>query len=392
MAIWKINHFANAATITTAFLAWEDMLEVEAPTYKLFRVWPSVNTLKVETAVADETVFSGAIGNGTVGWVDGTATTGLNISAALALVITNYTVLQVEDEIVVVKSVDRAANTIEVFKRGAGETTGLLHADGVTAEVLGFNMPRGVKDIESNYKEQVIDWNSVGKYTIPALTFTKEALTEARGFYGKQGKEDYVSSQILEKDKDLIRTMNKLMLKGTREMGADETEPGMTRGLLEEATLKGNVSTTFGAIATVKKISDACTASRNKNGKANFILCSPASYDDIQALADVETDLPRPLERLGLELGSKVKAIHTKVGRLVPIMDTDMDDDKMVIGNNADFSIHPFEGFTLPGGDWTVAQASSRNDQEFTYDSICQFVSYFKNSNKNLTIITGVTH
>jgi len=69
-------------------------------------------------------------------------------------------------------------------------------------------------------------------------------------------------------------------------------------------------------------------------------------------------------------------------------MALNMDDDTIVIGNTNDFSIHPFEGFTLPGGDKTVAQESSRNDQAFTYDSICEFVTFYKNSSKNLTILT----
>jgi asparagine synthetase A len=73
-------------------------------------------------------------------------------------------------------------------------------------------MPRWVKDIEANYKAQVVDWNFVGKYTVPSLKFTKEALVEARSYYGEGGKADYVSDQILEKDKDLLRTVNKLLL------------------------------------------------------------------------------------------------------------------------------------------------------------------------------------
>ena len=390
MTIWKINHFANSATITAAFLAWEEMLEIEAPVYKLFRVWPSVNTLKVETAVADETVFSGAIWDGLgAGW-NATDTTALKISAALAAIITNYAVLQVGSEIVVVKTVDRSANTVSVFKRGAGATTAAIHADEVVADVLGFNMPRWVKDIESNFKEQTVDYNIVGKYTVPSLGFTKEALVEARAYYGKAGKEDYVSSQIIEKDKDLLNTMDKLLLKGTREAWDDESQPWMTRWLLEEATLKGNLVTSFWLL-TLTSLATALTPSRNKWGKSNFMWVSPANYDIIQALVKDETALPNPLNRLSIELWSQVKALNTKVGRLVPIMMLNMPDDTIIIGNSADFSIHPFEWFTIPGWDKTVAQESSRNDQAFVYDTLTQVVTYYKNSNKNLTILTGVT-
>ena len=73
-------------------------------------------------------------------------------------------------------------------------------------------MPRGVKDIESNYKAQVIDWNFCGKYTVPALKYNREQMTENRKYYGEAGMADYVAEQILEKDKDLLRTVNKLII------------------------------------------------------------------------------------------------------------------------------------------------------------------------------------
>jgi len=78
-------------------------------------------------------------------------------------------------------------------------------------------MPRGVKDIEANFKEQKIDFNVVGKYTVPSLKYTKEQLTENRKYYGEAGSKDFISEQILEKDKDLLKTTNKLLIHGTRE-------------------------------------------------------------------------------------------------------------------------------------------------------------------------------
>ena len=112
------------------------MLGIDAASYKLFNIGAPLTNLKYETAIKDETVFAGAIGDGAgAGW-DATATTGLAISAALAGIITNYAVLKVGNELVVVKSVNRTANTVDVFKRGAGETTGAIHADTVVAQVL----------------------------------------------------------------------------------------------------------------------------------------------------------------------------------------------------------------------------------------------------------------
>jgi hypothetical protein len=341
--IGKINHFSNADTVKEQFVAWEEMLGVDAATYKLFNIGAPLENLKYETAYKDETVFTGKIG----AW-NATDTEWLAIKPALTAIITNYAALKVWNEIVVVKSVDRAANTIDVFKRGAWETTAAIHADETDAEILWFNMPRGVKDIEANFKAQVVDWNFVWKYTVPSLKYNKEQLTENRKYYGEAGSQDYISEQILEKDKDLIKTVNRLVIHWTREEGA-EWEPWMTRGLIEEATLRGNVANSFGSLDSLAKIDAALTASRNKWGKANVMVCSSDVYDLVQALWVVENQRPQILNRLQVELGTRVVSIYTKVWQIFLVMDLDFPAGTAVILNTADISIHPFSGFTTPG-------------------------------------------
>jgi hypothetical protein len=134
------------------------------------------------------------------------------------------------------------------------------------------------------------------------------------------------------------------------------------------------------------------TASRNKWGKANVLLCGPSTFDDIQKLGVVENQLPQILDRLSVELGTSVVALNTKVGKIYLVMDTDMDDTKFIVLNTTNISLHPFEGFTTPGWDRTEAQEDARNDQAFVYDTITQFVTSYKNSNRDMTIVTGVTH
>lgn len=395
MTIWKVNHFSNAATIQEQFVAWEDNFDLnayEATIFRSFRVGAPLSNLKYETAYPEETVYTGAIGDGGgTGW-DAVATTALPISAVLAGLITNYAVLKVEDEIVVVKSVDTGANTIDVFKRGAGETTAVIHADLVVADILGYNMPRGVKDIDSNYKEQIVDWNFVGKYTVPSLKYNIEQLTENRKYFNNDVEFDnFISYNLIDKDRELLMTTNKMIINGTREEGA-EGEPGMTRGILEEASLRGNVVTGVGAISALSVIDDALTASRNKWGRANVMFCWPATFDDIQALAVIENQRPQIINRLQVELGTRVVRLTTKVGDLVVVMDLDFPNDKVVICNSADISIHPFEGFTMPGGDRTTAQDSARNNQALIYDTLTQFGTLYLNSTKNMTLMTGITH
>jgi len=388
MAVWAINPYLPVDTIKKEFLAWEQMLDARAPTYKLFNIGSPVNTLEYETALQNETVYSGAIG--TVAW-NATDTTWLSISAALAGIITNYAVLKIENEMVAVKSVNRIANTIEVFARWMGSTTGATHTAWLTANVLSFNMPKGVKDIEANFLEQSLDTNVVWKYTVPSLKFTKEDVNIQRAKYGEAWYENFIASQILAKDKSLIETVNKALIYGTKEVGSD-TMPSMTRWLLEEASLKGNVVTSFGTISSLSKIDDALTSSRNKQWEANVLLCWPSAFDAIQKLWVVENQKPQILNRLEVELGTRVVSVFTKVWTLYLVMDLDMPIDTIVVLNNSDLSIHPLVGYTTPWGNKTTAQESTRNDEAFVYDTISQFGTYFRNSNKNLTIISGITY
>lgn len=69
-----------------------------------------------------------------------------------------------------------------------------------------------------------------------------------------------------------------------------------------------------------------------------------------------------------------------------------MPDDKAIILNTKNLSVHPLIGFTTPGGDKATAQADTRNDQEFVYDTLAQVGTFFVNSNRDMTILTGITY
>jgi hypothetical protein len=117
MAIQPINPFAPSALEQNMFLGWETALSdkelaMKTAVLRLYNIGAAVNSFEVEVEKQNEVAVGGKIGS----W-NNSATTGLAISADLAGKITNYTVLKIEDELVVVKSVDRDANTIDVYKR-----------------------------------------------------------------------------------------------------------------------------------------------------------------------------------------------------------------------------------------------------------------------------------
>jgi len=51
--------------------------------------------------------------------------------------------MKIEDELVIVKSVDRTGNTIDVYARGAGGTTGVAHATSTPFLVHTVAVPEG---------------------------------------------------------------------------------------------------------------------------------------------------------------------------------------------------------------------------------------------------------
>ena len=84
------------------------------------------------------TALTGVVGNGSgTGWADGTDTTALPVPATSIAKLVIGSVIKVADEIVVVSAVDRSGNTIDVYARGAGSTTGASHADTTPFQIIG---------------------------------------------------------------------------------------------------------------------------------------------------------------------------------------------------------------------------------------------------------------
>ena len=83
---------------------------------------------------------------------------------------------------------------------------------------------------------------------------------------------DYVNAQIDIQDKDLLVTLNRSLIFHGGEKPANGN-PGMVVGLIAEGLTNGNIVENFGDLDSVKKLNKALTASRNKGGSANVIVC-----------------------------------------------------------------------------------------------------------------------
>ena len=390
--VWQINPYAPSAAIKTEFMAWEEALEVPTPIGSLFSYGSAVNTMSYTTAEKEAKSWIWAVGTSAR---NATATTGLTISASTSSLLTNYSSLKIGDEIVIVKSVNRTANTIEVYARWEGSTVWAIHAIAAQIDILAYNLPLWVKDIEAAKKSFTTRLNYVAKNSIPSVSFVKEDVSVDREFYWEKGYQDYVSEQILDADRDLLIARDKSLLRSTAQAGTGSWEtgtPAMTKWLMEEATERANIKTTFGSLSDFDKINDALIASQGKHWKANVLLCSLAFRNAIQKLWAIETQLPAPLNRLAIAIWNQVSVLNTNVGQLTIVWSADMPDDKAIVLNTKDLSRHPLVWFTNAGWDKKTTQESARNDQAFNYDTLMQGWTVFLNTNKNMTLITGITY
>lgn len=174
---------------------------------------------------------------------DSSATTGLSVAAALANVITLGHILKVENEFVVVKSVNRAANTIEVFARGAAGTTAAAHAIATAATVIGHaGNDTDLKNVES-FSE------STNKYENYAQTvFELVDTTFGEQLLGRKGLDG--SPIALLRAEAMNRVASYLAptsILGQKQI-ATKTLPGTTAGLLQQ------LSDTVGASASVRSV------------------------------------------------------------------------------------------------------------------------------------------
>ena len=196
---------------------WEAM---KAPTFgitgKTFQIYGRSKTDR-----------SGAVGSTAWG---ASATTGLTVSAALANVITVGNVLKIGSEVVVVKSVDRSANTISVFSRGAGGTTAATHAIAAAVDVVSHaGNDTDLKNVES-FSEATLKYTNYGQLIMETVdTAQTEALIGRKGL-----AQSYVELRRKEAQLRVSRMLAKTAVIGVKQAGVDAGVPYLTAGLFTQ--------------------------------------------------------------------------------------------------------------------------------------------------------------
>ena len=232
-------------------------------------------------------------------------------------------VLQVNDEIVVIKTLDRSGNTIDVYERGAGESDPAAHGHeaAITVKIIGSANIEGTVDIEAMAEETDIYTNYMQLFE-EKIDLTKEDSDQARkmGITGDTLREE----ALRRVKKDLARTA----IFGVSRAGS-KTVPAMTLGFLQWLAhadgLKANVAGAF----TQTVLDTGLNAIREAGGSPKAIVMSIKNKTAFNTFTSADV--------VSQEVGDRStgriieKYIADGIGSIPVVVDSDMPNDQVAI-------------------------------------------------------------
>lgn len=259
---------------------------------------------------------------GSADWDTNSDTTALPVTAADAAILTVGDVLLVNDEIVVVSSVDRGSNTIDVYERGAGETTAAAHGtSAVTVQIIGNANIEGTVDVEAMVEETDL-YTNYCQLIEEKIDLTKADSDQAR----KTGQTvaTYEDEAMTRAKRDMARTA----IHGTARAGS-KTVPAMTRGLLGWLNLSDGIKTAVGGAFTQTVLDTHLNTIRQEGGKPNSIVMSVANklvFNGFTSADEVKQDVA------DRTTGRIVETyLADGLGGIPVVVDLDMPDDTIAV-------------------------------------------------------------
>lgn len=258
-------------------------------------------------------------------WDHISTATGLPVSSGTIDRLTVGDVLLVEDEIVVVKSIDRSANTIAVYERGAGETTGARHGTGaLTAKIIGNANIEGTVDVTAKAEATGTLTNYL-QLVEEKVDLSYEDSEQAR----KLGQ-----TEPILKGEAMTRVMQKLANTAIHGVAVapSKTLPGMTRGMIQWMKLASGLKEAVSGAFDEPHLQSAFQAIRLAGGNANAIVMSPSKKATLNGFssADVVSE-----DVTHGTLGRQILNYNADGFGVVPvIVDKDMPDSVVAIVNS----------------------------------------------------------
>lgn len=288
-----------------------------------------VNDYRYELYDRSRTGLTGTIGDGSgTGWTD-SATTDLPLPSATIGILTVGDVVLVEDEQVVVKSVDRTANTIDVWKRGYGSTTAAAHADTTACEIIGkATHDVDLKNVES-FAEQTGKYTNYVQTIVETIDMTFTDEIQAR-------KEFQQRPQLIEEALDRIfRRLSKSCILARQEVGTKSPQvPQSTAGILHQLSDGGGVRTPLrynasGESDPVSILQSALVSIWDNGGNPDTILINPSNKRKFDPLMEQFIRMSRDEARV---IGTDNGTAFQFQGKTLPfVQDQDVPTDRIPI-------------------------------------------------------------
>jgi len=254
----------------------------------------------------------------------------LNINIADTKGVIVGAVLKIEDELVVVKSVDSATN-VTLFARGAGGTTPAPHTTGVKWDVTSYaGRDVDLKNV-GTISEQSEVFENYAQLFQEAIDYTFRAKQLTRQGLSPEQIDAILTNEALIR---VIKKLSRTALNGLKDAGSVGT-PHMTAGIYQQF-LDTNLPTNnldAGAVFD-EDILKAGIENAFVNGSPDVIIVSPKNKGIANAfnLASTNVDVTTPLNNTTAGGFIDTYVYEGRVLRFVT--DADAADDKIVIADS----------------------------------------------------------
>jgi len=231
-------------------------------------------------------------------------------------------VLKVENEIVVVKAVDRSAFTVDVYERGAGESVAEAHGTGaIVATIVGNAHEEGKVQPEA-MAEGTTKFTNYMQLVEESIDLSKADTDQAR----KTGRTaDVLKMEALER---VIRDLAQSSIYGVSRAPA-AGQPAMTRGLLTWLQLSGGISTNVGGAFTETALKGILNDVRMAGGSPNAIVMSVAKKNAFNAFTSADATRQDVNDKSAGRIIERYLA--DGLGALPVVVDLDFPDDMVAV-------------------------------------------------------------
>ncbi len=273
----------------------------------------------------------GTAGSGT-DWGSTSDTTALPIPADSIAGLSVGHVLKVDSEVMIVKSVDKSGNTIDVFARGAGGTTAATHSTGAAFSVLGFaGRDEDLKNAQGA-TETTLKYTNYVQTVYELLDWKKGAELIRKGL----STENIVAILRQEAAIRVAEMLSTMAVLGVKQLGADGGTPYMSAGLLAQ------LEDTAGATRPILRYNASSAAIDETKlraaldsvfgvGSPDTIVLNLYNANKFLGFTGASKDVTIQTERLDTGAGRSVDHYDYNGVRLDLLIDADMPNDKIAV-------------------------------------------------------------